>query len=89
MRLAIYDDYRIHIKAGFWVAICCFPFGGATVGVGFLLGTGGLVPLIMGLNKCLEGIDFSYLPLGSCIISSAFIFSAFHTLGYLGMISSG
>ena len=84
-----YHDYEKHIVVGFWVTFGCSLLGMLTFGCAFLLAIGGIVPLIMGLNSVLEGIDYSYLPLFTGVFATAFSVMVFHSIGYYGIIASG
>jgi hypothetical protein len=88
-RMIIYNQYRLYIIAGFWTCVCTFSFSVISMGIFFLFGIGGLVPLVMGLNKVLAGVEYSYLPLATGIVSISMIVLITHSFGYYGIIGSG
>lgn len=64
-----YLDNERKIKIGFYVSLIGLAVGYCTVGIGWLAGLGGLIPMMIGLKQVFDysRIDYTFYPIILCI----------------------
>jgi len=88
--MVVYDEHVFKIKLCTGLSVIFCFFGSCTMTVGYLIGLGGLIPLMRSLRTVFDDArveDYSFFPLFAAALAISFCAVALHSISYFVLIA--